>query len=55
MHKDGIIPLKLGADWIAWYDKNSNGKTHPVAQKKPNAFGLVFDACGENKKSPSNH
>ena len=42
-------------DEIAWYEKNSKGKTHPVAQKKPNAFGLVFDACGEKKKSPTNH
>jgi formylglycine-generating enzyme required for sulfatase activity len=25
---------------IAWYDKNSGGITHPVAQKRPNAFGL---------------
>ena len=32
-------------DEIAWYDKNSKGKTHPVAQKKPNAFGL-YDMLG---------
>jgi formylglycine-generating enzyme required for sulfatase activity len=24
----------------AWYDKNSNGKTHPVAEKLANAWGL---------------
>jgi formylglycine-generating enzyme len=25
----------------AWYDKNSNQRTQPVAQKKPNPFGLA--------------
>ena len=29
----------------AWFDANSNGKTHPVAKKKPNAFGL-YDMHG---------
>ena len=32
-------------DEIAWYNKNSNGKTQPVAQKKPNAYGL-YDMLG---------
>jgi formylglycine-generating enzyme required for sulfatase activity len=32
-------------DAIAWYDGNSGGRTHPVAQKQPNAFGL-FDMLG---------
>lgn len=27
-------------DAYAWYEKNSDGKTHPVGLKKPNAFGL---------------
>ena len=29
----------------AWYDVNSNGKTHPVGTKQPNQFGL-FDMSG---------
>ncbi len=32
-------------DDIAWYWKNSNFTTHPVGQKKPNAFGL-YDMLG---------
>jgi formylglycine-generating enzyme required for sulfatase activity len=34
-----------GLDEYAWYDKNSEKKTHPVGQKKPNAWGL-YDICG---------
>ena len=30
---------------VAWYNVNSEGKTHPVGQKKPNAFGL-YDMHG---------
>ncbi len=32
-------------DDVAWYEKNAEGKTHTVGQKKPNAWGL-YDAFG---------
>jgi formylglycine-generating enzyme required for sulfatase activity len=34
---------KLGD--FAWFDKNSGGRPHPVAQKQPNPWGL-YDMCG---------
>ncbi len=32
-------------DEVAWYDKNSQSKTHPVGQKKPNELSL-YDMSG---------
>ena len=32
-------------DEVGWYGKNSGEKTHPVAQKKPNGYGL-YDMSG---------
>jgi len=32
-------------DALAWYSGNSEGETHPVAQKRPNAWGL-YDMHG---------
>lgn len=32
-------------DKVAWYDDNSDGKTHPVGQKQPNEIGL-YDMSG---------
>lgn len=39
----GDSPNEL--DKYAWYNHNSGGKTHPVAQKLPNAYGL-YDMLG---------
>ena len=39
----GITEDTLGE--VAWYDDNSESKTHPVGKKKPNAFGL-YDMLG---------
>ena len=32
-------------DAIAWHWHNSGGRTHPVGEKMPNAFGL-YDTLG---------
>src|SRR5262245_28808230 len=32
-------------DAMAWYDKNSDGKTHPVGRKQPNSSG-IYDMHG---------
>jgi sulfatase modifying factor 1 len=32
-------------DSIAWYEYNSNGSSHPVGEKQPNAYGL-YDMLG---------
>jgi len=40
--EDGKCP---NLDKLAWYDKNSQSKTHAVAEKQPNAWGL-YDMLG---------
>jgi formylglycine-generating enzyme required for sulfatase activity len=46
---NGQLAAPLGydpiLDLLAWYDKNSNQRPHPVARKQPNAWGL-FDMAG---------
>lgn len=39
----GDNPATLGQ--YAWFDKNSGAHPHPVAQKRPNPWGL-YDICG---------
>ena len=46
-------PYVGNLDEMGWHDANSDGKTHPVGQKKPNAWGLhetygnVFEWCSD--------
>ena len=37
--------LNVNLDRIAWFSSNSGSRTHPVARKEPNAFGL-YDMSG---------
>ena len=39
------IKVCANVDSIAWYAANSHGTTHPVGQKRPNAWGL-YDMLG---------
>ena len=43
--EDGLEVKDETLPEVAWMRDNSEGRTHPVGQKKPNAFGL-FDMIG---------
>ena len=42
---DGTEITEATLKKVAWFTDNSNGRTHPVGRKKPNAFGL-YDMHG---------
>jgi len=42
-------PYPGNIDAMAWYDKNSHGMVHKVAQKQPNAWGL-YDMIGNMRE-----
>lgn len=47
-HKTKVSHLYSGSnnlEEVGWHDKNSSGKTHPVATKRPNELGL-YDMSG---------
>jgi formylglycine-generating enzyme required for sulfatase activity len=44
--RGGSSEVRYGAlDAVAWYDKNSSRKTHPVGRKQANGYGL-YDMLG---------
>ena len=44
-HQSQLFAGSNHLDDVGWYYKNSQGKTHPVGMKRPNAFGL-YDMNG---------
>lgn len=41
----GAADAEMSLDAMAWHQSNSQGKTHPVGRKQPNAWG-IYDVLG---------